>query len=72
MENVTLKISDEDRKEGEFILNPIYALKLTKKDNESIQRARQIPSILGMDFLTKYGFTLNFDPDNKIANITKP
>jgi len=72
MENVTLKIRDEDSKEGEFILNPIYALKLTKKDNESIRRARQIPSILGMDFLAKHGFTLNFDPDNKIANITKP
>lgn len=72
MENVTLKTSDEDSKEEEFILNPIYALKLTKKDNESIQRARLIPSILGMDFLTKYRFTLNFNLDKKIANITKP
>lgn len=72
MEDVTLAIRDENNKREEFILDSINVLKLTKNDRESIARAREIPSILGMDFITKNGFTLNFDPNNRIASLAKP
>jgi len=71
MENIMLWIRDENNKREEFILNSIDVLKLTKKDQRSLDRMRAIPSILGMDFLLKHRLSLNFDPNNRTANLVR-
>ena len=46
---------------------PITGLKPIKTDNVSLQRAYQLPNVLGMDFLIVYNLSLYFYPKGKIA-----
>jgi len=71
IENFKLTMRDENNNRQEFVLESVDVLKLTKRDQDSLYRMRAIPSILGMDFLIKFGFVLNFDPAKRTAFLRK-
>lgn len=67
-EKATIVFRDEEKNRLRKNIS-ITALKPIKLDDKSLQKAHQLPSIIGMDFLIDQDLSLYFYPRGKIAHL---
>lgn len=67
----TMYFKDEDGKLLKIELPSIGGLIPTKTDEKTLDEVKDIPTILGNDFLEDQRFTLSFNPSARVAFIEK-
>ena len=71
LDNVSMTFRTEDAKPLKIDLPKIGVLIPTKISREALDTVKDIPSIIGNDFLEDYGFALYFNPTARVAYLER-